>query len=170
MSPGLPTLIDPLALAERGVRLSGALTPEALERLGPLLASTRGSIAVDLEFGIDAGGHRVLTGNVVAELRLECQRCLAPMDLRVEHEVRLALVGSLDEAARLSADYEPLLCGEEPRKLADLVEDELLLALPQVPRHAEEACANSVGLDSGAAVDEDQAASPFAVLARLKRE
>ena len=61
---------------------------------------------------------------------------------------------------------------ERALKLLDLLEDELILALPIVPRHT--VCPDPLAYDPGVAAAEDSAqteapAHPFAALAGLKR-
>lgn len=107
-----------------------------------------------------------------ATVRLTCQRCLQPMDepLAVARSFRFVA----DEAA---AEREDELADEDvlalpPRGRLDLqplVEDELILALPIVPRHA--ACPAPLTLRAAdpEAGDDPPKANPFAALAALKR-
>ena len=46
----------------------------------------------------------------------------------------LAVIEHLSEEAELPANYEPVQTEHGRLAIADLVEDELLLALPQIPR------------------------------------
>lgn len=106
---------------------------------------------------------------------MTCQRCLQPVaiDLAVDRAVRF--VASEAEAERLDAQSEDdVLALEAALDVRTLVEDELLLALPLVPRHA--ACRPAVPLqqaaDEAGGEEGDEAAPeehPFAKLAALKR-
>ena len=100
---------------------------------------------------------------------MTCQRCLQPLpvDLSIDRAVRF--VASEAEAERLDAESEDdVLALEAALDAQALVEDELLLALPLVPRHAE--CRPAVPL---VAADEEEDVPPeehpFAKLAALKR-
>ena len=73
-------------------------------------------------------------------VRLSCQRCLEAVELPVECDVSLAVVGDDEAAANLPQAYEPLVLEGERISLIDLIEDDLLLGLPVTPRHAEHAC------------------------------
>jgi len=104
-----------------------------------------------------------------ARLMLMCQRTLEPFEHAVDREVRLGLVRSEDEVAGLPGDYEPCLVGDEPVHLMDLVEDELILAVPLVPK-SDRALPDEL-LEARAAPDGDDPVpenNPFAVLATLK--
>ncbi len=103
----------------------------------------------------------------------ECQRCLQPMAQPLFVERRFRFVEGEDEAARLDDELEEDVLALAPRfDLLALIEDELLLALPLVPRH--EACpelpAALRGNDEGeAGVPEKRDDHPFAALAALRR-
>lgn len=154
----------------------------ALPRLAEMLETdTEGGAqaACQLVFGRDGAGRDIVQGEVRACLTLRCQRCLEPFDLPVASEFTLALVVGLDEVAALPPDYDPLLvaaAGEDrfihPR---DLIEDELILAVPAVPRHADGGCPSSplALLDLTPAQVADRPAerlNPFAVLTTLLKE
>jgi len=110
-----------------------------------LLAAAEGYAEVDLRFGPDDSGHLGIQGTVRAELRLVCQRCLGALSFRVESNVRLALIsadGQMDSLTkRVNPGFEPLVVvDDEAMVLSDIIEDELLLTLPVVPRHPEGVC------------------------------
>jgi len=89
---------------------------------------------------------------------------------QVAEKVELAVVSGIEEAERLPDHYEPLLVEESLIRPRDLIEDELLLGLPQIPRHASGKCGLQVDRgfnpEPGAHSNE---ANPFAVLAAMKR-
>jgi uncharacterized protein len=99
----------------------------------------------------------------------ECQRCLQPVAQPLTLERSLRFVRTEDEAARLDAESEDdVLALENAFDLRALVEDELLLALPLVPRH--EHCPQPLAVPSQPGEDEAPAReNPFAALARLRR-
>lgn len=97
---------------------------------------------------------------------LECQRCLQPMAVALAVERSFLFVHGEAAAAQLDADSEDdVLALTRALDLRELVEDEVLLALPIVPRH--DVCPHPLV----AGVPEarvDNAPNPFAVLAALK--
>lgn len=107
--------------------------------------------------------------DALVQVQLECQRCLSPIATPLHVERSLRFVAGEDAAAALDADSEEdVLALSRDLDLQALVEDELLLALPIVPRH--ELCPQPLALppdelDKAA----EQAAHPFAGLAALKR-
>lgn len=121
------------------------------------------------------------------QMAMECQRCLhaVTLPMLVDHSIRF--VKDEAAAAELDADSEDdVLALSRQFDLMDLIEDELIMALPIVPRHdqcptdvARLMSAETEALPPGAApesADEGQATTasgrpnPFAVLASLKKD
>jgi len=137
-----------------------------------VLADDSGEIAVELDFDIDELGVPNVQGRVTARLSLICQRCLEPYIIAVDPSISLAWVHSEQEAERLPLLYEPYLVETNPLILNDVIEDELLLALPQVPMHELAECPAGKWVNQPAPADEDDAEkeNPFSVLAKLKHK
>lgn len=157
--------IDPHEWARTGRHTHGTLPLAELERLRELLESGAGEVDVTLAGQVLAGGRPVLTGSASCEGAVRCQRCLEPFTLRLEVPIRLGVLKDEAELARLPDGYEPLICPvDQEVSLTQLVEDELLLALPDHPHHADGACGPS-------AVPAQQAGKrqPFAALASLRK-
>ena len=105
-----------------------------------------------------------------ATLPLTCQRCLGPVAQRVEVERSFRFVSGEEMAAAQDEESEEdVLALGRSFDLIELVEDELLMALPLAPRH--EACPQPVNM-SVADQDFDDASAqrenPFALLGKLK--
>lgn len=103
------------------------------------------------------------------EVTLQCQRCLKPMTGQLNIERRFRFVVDEAEALRLDEETEDdVLVLSREFDLHALVEDELILALPIVPRH--ESCPEPLLVAGESAPDfaEEERPNPFAVLARLK--
>jgi len=135
MSRHLPVELDPLYLAERGRVLEGSLPVSAFKRLGHWLHSDGGAIEAELRFERDEGGRQTLRGSMQGQVELVCQRCLSPFLLPIEREFQLVLVESMAAADLLPDELEPLVVdARRGMHTVDLLEDELILALPLVPR------------------------------------
>jgi uncharacterized protein len=159
---------DPWKLAAAGGRLQEEISLDHMPRLSLLLASSVGQVRVALEAGVDAQAIAFLSGQLETRVTLVCQRCLAPLKLPLTVPVRLGLVRSERQAERLPEEYDPVLAPAEGVAIAELVEDELILALPLVPLHSDlQQCqANGFVLPQAKA----QKAQPFAALATLMNE
>lgn len=158
--PGL--VIDSQRFAREGRSLHGSLASSKLPRLvgevgqleGPLLFSLRGSV-VD--------GRGILELTIDGTVSFNCQRCLQAYSekLHIEGRFRLVPDGEPWPEDDLTDDACDALPADASMDVAALVEDEVLLALPAVPRHAQ--CAPP-GTAKVGGVE-----SPFAVLGSLKR-
>jgi len=104
-----------------------------------------------------------------ARLALTCQRCLGPVETALAVDRRFCFVAGENQAAALDDQMEDdVLALTRALDLRALAEDELLLALPLVPRH--EHC--QLPLVAGAAEarsEEGAAPNPFAALGALRR-
>lgn len=120
---------------------------------------------------VTGGAARIgLTLWAEVDLPLQCQRCLTPVVETVETSREFVFVA--DEATAQALDdesEEDVLVMSRDFDALSLVEDELILALPLVPRH--EVCPEE--LPSKAVDPSFEAASerpnPFAALAALKK-
>ena len=166
----LPELVDPWRAVEAGAEFRGSLPLARMARLREALRESAGEARFRLAFSRDLEGRGVLGGEIEARLVLTCQRCLEALEFPVLTTLDLVLVSGLDEAGLLPEDLDPLLVPAEPLRLADLIEDELLLALPQIPRHDPGEC--PAGGRGWTALAEEwpagEGAHPFAVLGDLK--
>ena len=173
-----PKRLDVAAFAAAGDELEGRWSVERLPRLTaatlpPADGTARGGVAWQVRGEraalLNAGVQPVLAIGADVEVTLECQRCLQPMTVLLEAERSIFFVEGEDAAAALDAESEDDVLALTPAlDLAELIEDELLLALPLVPRH--ELC--PAPLPRAFVEDDptlDPADNPFAVLAALKR-
>ena len=162
----LPEFVDPFRLANQQARMNGAVPVAEMPRVGTLVRDGSGAAEVALSFRVSASGAPRVDGRVRLTARLTCQRCLGPLDLEVAPEIRAAFTDG-DEAvgrAESAAGYEPLEGGGRI-ELKVMIEDEILLALPDYPMHLPGVCGPAG--EGGAPGSED---SPFAGLrARLRQ-
>lgn len=132
--------------------LSGTIDAgELAPRVGEALAREHpaGSVAYELSFAPGPDGEVAVTGRLGARLEATCQRCLRPFVLALEVPVDVLLEAG--DTASQAADPGPARdVAGNVASLAGLIEEELLLALPFLPRHPPQACPASAGLVPGA--------------------
>jgi uncharacterized protein len=167
------------AFARAGGRLEGTWPLADLLRLQrdalPLAADSPAlavAWAAQGEQRAVAGGEAQIWLQLQARttLRLSCQRCLRPMSVMLDIRPGLRFVHGEEQAERLDEDSEEdVLALGAPLDLRELIEDELILALPLVPRH--DSCPQPLPMTAGDADDaaDDRPAHPFAALAALRR-
>lgn len=121
-----------MVAARRGVE--GRLPLSTLTRLESSLLDTEGDVRFALDFDRDSLQVPYVELRIEAELPLECQRSLERFLLPVKIVQRLGLIRDEAEEAALPPGYEPLLVPENGElRTTELVEDELILAVPVVP-------------------------------------
>jgi uncharacterized protein len=151
-------VIDGLEFARAGGRLAGTLELADLPRLADLGCSAA-RIGYSIRGGITVQGKPGLQVEATGPVDLACQRCLEPVAVQVAAHVELELVASQGEIDGADDDIDRVLASRT-MGVAELVEDEVILALPMVPTHDE--CPVVAG-DSGS-----ERESPFAALAVLQ--
>ncbi len=171
MSGASEEYLDLTRVSHRPVRWAGAISLSALSRLAAAVADSGGQATVELQ-AIQADGQVSVHGQVQANLVLTCQRCFGSLDFPVKADFNLAWVRSEEEAVRLPDVYEPLLSASGRVKIAELIEDELLLALPMAALHTPpQACGGDPRgkFQQPAKAAKTARSKPFAALQTLKR-
>jgi uncharacterized protein len=170
MSATLPTVLDAWRMVSAGRVFDGWLDVSAMPRLAAALVSDFGRCRYVAVFGRDALGTGFVELQLEADLELLCQRSLEPFVLPVQVFQRLGFITDEAQEAALPEGYEPILLDAEGGvRLAELIEDELLLALPGYPVKP--------GTDpleatwpAEAEQEPEPAPNPFAALGSLKRK
>ena len=173
-----PQRLDVKAFAQAGARLSSHDSLLKYERLAQEARGLHPDLIVDWEA---RGEVRSALGGISqvwlhlkvrASFPMECQRCLTPVDVPLEVDREFRFVA--DEATAEALDdesEEDLLALSREFDLHELIEDELLMALPVVPRHDE--CPVNVPMASSDDDFEEASAekpNPFAALAGLRKD
>lgn len=173
MSQRVPDRLDPWRFADLEKEISGEMPLELMHRLSGCLLESAGVAHFHLRFQRDPQRRATLVGNIRADLVLECQRCLEAVSLPVNIEVSVAFVEGFDQAAQLPDAVDPCVVEDGQIHLRDLIEDELLLVLPQVAKHDLGGCPEKLieRADDKPVIQKKQDdVNPFAVLAELKRD
>ncbi len=145
------------------------VTPVAeMSRLNKDCADQSGQVAWAIDGATSKQGYPQMTLSVSGTVQLMCQRCLTPFAYEMESSTTLMLGkddAHADEMEEVIDDESiDVIVGSRTCDIRDLIEDEALLALPQVPKH--EVCPDTRILD----VLKSEKPSPFAGLKDLKSE
>lgn len=171
LNDSLPKYFDPRKYAAQEVALQGHIPLSQFSELSAVLASSAGDAFVHLSFRVDEDRRYVATGSIKATVQVECQRCLEAAPVELEVDLSVAFVYDEDHAKNIPSDYDPVVMTDGEVVLADMVEQELLLALPIVAYHHESGC-NPVALKYASstddAPDDEIKPNPFSILAELK--
>jgi len=177
-----PLRLDVAALAGEGQTLQGAWPGESLERLASMQTPPQDQALRPVEWSAE-GLRKPVTGGEAeiwlhlqarASFWLTCQRCLQPFQVPVKVDRRLRFVRGESQAETLDAESEDDVLAL-PRALdtRELVEDELLLEMPIVPRH-EGPCPQPLPMaaepDPALLEAVPERPNPFAALQALKKK
>ena len=151
--------VDGLAFARGREEVSGSMRIDDLPRL-----TNSGCKAATLQYtlrgGESAKRRPSLTLAITGQVRLVCQRCLEPLEIPLAATCELELAETLAEIDAADDPADRVLAARA-MAIADLVEDEAILALPMVPMH--EHCENGITKADPAV------ATAFAALAGLRK-
>jgi uncharacterized protein len=155
-------VIDGFEFASAGRSLRGAWPIRDFPRLQDFLAADEGEVAYEVDGVRDERGRPSLRVRAQGAMKLRCQRCLEPLAFEVSADELLVLAGSQAEIDAEPADVNAAdrVVAAKEMSVRDLVEDELILALPYAPRHP--GC-------TGAAQAAEERTLPFAGLRGLMR-
>ncbi len=157
-------ILEPMRFAMLGEVVEGHGFPGDLERLKEALHSGEGAFHYRLAGGKAPDGLPMVTIYLDGQVMLTCRRCLDgfPFDLEIDERIVMvkdeaSLPELEDEVAGVDVIVQP-----ERLDVAALVEDEILLALPLAPAHAEGVCG------AGKEPAQQKRENPFAALAKMK--
>ncbi len=172
--------LDVAAFASEQASLAGDVPLSALSRLAqdalpadPGQPDSRVTWAAQGERRMAPGGEAETRLRLQAgtSLQLQCQRCLQPMTVVLDVRPCLRFVQGEALAEQLDEDSEDdVLALGPPLDVLELIEDELILALPLVPRH--DRCPQPLPMqhDGAQTPAAETPAHPFAALAALRRK
>ena len=161
------SLIDLFEFCRLKERREGKFAVADLTRLTGEIADNSGTLRWSLQGGPNKSGYLQLTLDVSGVVQLRCQRCLTAFPFAIESKSALVVAAneqSADEIDELlDDDMIDVIVGVREFDFVQLIEDEVLLALPLAPKHA--ICPDNAALDALKNAKKD---SPFSVLKNLK--
>ncbi len=168
MSHPVPDVLDAWRMVAARREFEGRIPLAAMTRLASSLFDTEGEVRYRLSFGIDGLRVSYVELGIEAELPMECQSSLKRFLFPVQISQRLGLIREEADEAALPEEYEALLVGADAMlRPAELVEDELILALPVVAVAPD---AEVVERDFAPTAEETASVNPFAALVGLKKD
>jgi uncharacterized protein len=165
-------------------RMLNEVPAEAPERESAFTWQAEGATQPELQDDGTEGPQPYLRLAIHGSAWLECQRCLTPylQAFNVDATYRIVSTEAEAEEFPLDEDDVDVIVGSAHFDLVDLIEEELLLSLPLVPKHdvcpeVHESLVSGVageeggeaGADEAEEGDEPARPNPFAALEALKK-
>ncbi len=168
MPPTPANQVDANLLAARGASAEREFDLRDLPRVKEAGVS-HGAVSASLRFS-ELDAHPVVQGQLSGTVVTSCQRCCADVDIELDERFVLAIVQSEEAAGLVSEQYDAVVADPTRLDLRWLVEEQVLLALPLIPRHGDDERCRLEATSSGApARERDSAQHPFANLRDLLR-
>jgi len=140
-----PSRFNPDLLARDSTQYSVNLPLQQFIRLQEFLLDDTGEMQATFRFSRRKKAVMV-SGNLSANYRLQCQRCLEPLQYAVDEAFEFVFAKTEEEAQQLPERFDPVVLDEKGQiHVVDLFEDELILHLPTVARHETEAQCEASG-------------------------
>jgi len=173
----LPVRIDPVSFADRNRELHGLVATKAMPRLLDNVVIAEPMATAHLKVSRDLHKYPLVEGNVEAIVAMRCERCLDDVDIVINAEIRVLMIPEDDvllEKEQFEDPDQPDFHEYDGNSLvlSELIEEEILLVLPLVPKHEDISLCNQdmvvwLAANEAPAEGQDSPAkreSPFAIL------
>lgn len=161
-------VIDVEKFARGQERYAKKLNAANLPRLKGLINPSSQPLQYEIQGSLTARREPQIQCTIRGSVYLQCQRCLGDLLHEINFDSTVVFVDDEDSLPLIEDEDESVdyVVKPESLDLMTFIEEEIILALPLVPRHPEGKCK-----ELSAQEEEDQAKkpSPFAVLAKLKQ-
>ena len=156
--------LDVVELASRRAVLDGVVEAESLPRILEVVTARPRAVAYRIEFTQDVSGRPKMSGRVEGVLPFVCQRCLDRLDWTFDARFESVVV---DGGREDTGGMDAVTCSGGRIELDTVIEDEILLALPNVPVHPRGSC-EAPSFRDAREPPPSRRANPFAVLSALR--
>ncbi|MFK7814955.1 MAG: DUF177 domain-containing protein [Gammaproteobacteria bacterium] len=174
----LPIRFDPEKFADHERKLEGPVASKGMLRLRENVLTVNQTVDAKVEFSKGYYGYPLVSGEVKARMMMRCERCLGEVDIELnptfsvlvkpEEDVIPEKEGEKDADKPDFHEYDG-----KSLVLSELLEEELLLILPLVPKHQDISLCNqdmvawlaaNEAHDKGPEPAVERAENPFAIL------
>ena len=165
-------IVEPAKFAREQTAAAGMLAARALPRLAEQLFDQKGHIEYRVSGFLTPKQQPGMRLEIHCEIDLRCQRCLGRLGVALDLRREIVLVDSCESFGQPvdEDDGVDTIPAVSRLDLGELIEEEILLSLPMVPRHADGGC-HARTLEQGVEHSRasTQASSPWAALAKLRQ-
>lgn len=165
----LPITISPLRSAQRRLVCNGVFKLSDMTRLLTECEGRSEQVKVNVKFDLDERGLTVMSGSASTLVALTCQRCNENFDQELEVEFTFSPAKNDEAAEKIPSYYDVVELDENGEvNLRELIEEELILSIPLIPRHKIQDCSAKADSVWGELPEELEKPNPFDVLKQLK--
>jgi uncharacterized protein len=165
----LPITISPLRSAQRRLVCEGVFKLSDMTRLLAVCESKSEQVKVNVKFDLDERGLAVMSGSASTLVALTCQRCNENFDQELKVKFTFSPAKNDEAAEKIPSYYDVVELDENGEvNLRELIEEELILIIPLIPRHKTQDCSADADSVWGELPEELEKPNPFDVLKQLK--
>jgi len=169
-------LFNPEKSARERHEYIGEVPISDFSRLMEVVVSDKGHVNARMRFSFKKGKIVIISLKINAEIELICQRTLNPFMYAIDSQIELAVVESETQMEYLSDHYEPVIIQDGLLDPKEIIEEEILLAIPVIPKSRLNDCdlSGNSAYCTASKMEEDekicQKPNPFAILSTLKHK
>ena len=138
----LPALVDHSKMATQQAVIEGSVPVSQIARFSAILADSEGEVRLRLEFTRNEHDRTRVTGETTVSVNLMCQNCLQSFSRELQTSLCVTIVPDSEKLQTLDELEDGFISADPMVRLVDLIEDELILSVPMVPRHDFGSCPN----------------------------
>ena len=172
MNNDLPIRFDPVLFAKQGRSLSGKIPVKQMSRIANGSANVTNFVTVKMSFTVSSLQFPMVKGTIEGNIVQTCQRCLGDVELTIDHQFELIMINPDSLSLASKEGHEIFEYDGQFIETINIVEDEVILILPIVPKHENiEDCdptARKWLFDAEHVELEQERRNPFASLKDLK--
>lgn len=149
-SDKLPQSVTVKKLVDSGSRIAGGIAAERLRRVADMVDGLQEGFQVAMAFGRNDDAKATIELQISGVVAMQCQRCLEPVTVPIAIDSKLVVVAHDEEARSRIKECEPIVLEDGQFDIYSAVEDEILLGLPLIAMHPEDAeFGNGAGCQTG---------------------
>lgn len=160
--------LAPKKLCKKQALIKGSLPLSQFERYSQFGKNGK-DVQFCLSFGYDQEGRAIVKGEISNRISLTCQRCLKDVSRELVTPIDLAIVASEKSADELE-DIDTVVIEGETISLVDLLEDDLILGIPEQVCPDPDTCEYTPQFQFPEEIVEEKKPNPFEILENLRSE
>jgi uncharacterized protein len=172
----LPKILDAEKLARKHSIIEGSLLLSSLNEVSQYKNSKDATVTGSFKFYRDKNKRVFIDGVINTELQLTCQRCMQPVLYPIASKFTLACIDNQEQEEQLSEQHESVLLNNGKLAVFDMLQEEILLAMPIVAYHdvkdctgiTNYSCKDKSGNSDRCSQKTSNSKNPFAILKHLK--
>ncbi|WP_440682813.1 YceD family protein [Cysteiniphilum halobium] len=167
-----PFILDPIKAAKEGMVLNQTFSFSHLASLHTCIVD--GSYDFQLNFKFHFENNKpLLDGQLAGKVMLICQRTLEPFAFSFDDPIKLGFVTDDRFFKNFPDTYDPYIYKNNQINLIELLEEEILLSIPMIPKKPLNDCqaeqnTSYYGVFETSDSDKQDKTNPFSALKKLK--